>query len=103
MVGVPGFIQNLGSDRKTNDLTLNVKRVLDWLSRFPLASYQIIEDASLTGSVTTEIRHNLGRVPKGYIVISQTAGATVFKSGVFTSTVINIESSSTQTVSLFLF
>ena len=74
----PGFSDN----RKptTSKLSSSVKRVVDWLQRFPLASFQIIEGIRCT-TADREVRHTLGRVPNGFIVIDSDAGNAIYSTG----------------------
>jgi len=63
----------------------------------------IVEDAILEESKVNEVRHSLGRVPRGYIVIYKNANATVWDSQKGSPRFLYLVTSVEATVSLWVF
>lgn len=95
----PGFSNNLNPS--TSVLSSYVKKINDNLQRFPLLSFQIIEDVELT-TTAKNVFHNLKRVPQGYLVIRSNAAQTVFDNGL-SSVALSLAAGGTVTVTLFVF
>jgi hypothetical protein len=72
------------------------------LDRVPLLDGRLIENIELT---TTErkIPHNLGRKPKGYLIVDTNAAATVHRSSESDDRYLPLTSSATVTVKIWVF
>lgn len=84
-----------------SSVSQSVKRVVDWMQKFPLASFQILENLEVE-TTAKPFAHSLKRVPKGYIVIRNSNHLVVFDEG-FTSKVINLRAAVATTCTIFLF
>lgn len=71
------------------------------LTRSPIAWGSFVS-ADLTAT-ESDVRHGLGRLPNGYIVVSSSAAATVFNTTASTSTSLFLKASGAVSVKLWVF
>jgi hypothetical protein len=77
------------------------KKFFQALTRSPIVWGNLVT-ASLT-TAQSEVRHGLGRVPEGYIVVESTASAIVHNAVASTATTLYLTASATTSVKLWVF
>lgn len=87
--------------RIINDVQTNVENSINTIDNIPIINNPIIlSDVKINGA--TSIKHTLGRVPVGYIIIKNSIDAIVYNVSM-NSTNIVLNASKNTTVSIYLF
>ena len=99
MALIPAF----SDDKNTtiSKLSAQIKKIFDAILKNPIVDYQIIKEQTILTS-TTKVFHNLGRVPKGYIITKQNASAIIYYTEI-TDKFIILDSSATVKIDLYIY
>lgn len=91
------------SVRDTGDLfQRDAKQVISVINSNPLLNGVLAERVAVDVTVKS-VRHSLGRVPKGFILVDSTADIRVWRSGSATATSLPLIANAAATVSLWIF
>jgi len=109
MARIRGFVRHDTRGKEVIDSD-DVEKIQDNIENLakPIRDSQIIggvlvEDALLEESKINEVRHSLGRVPKGYKVVDRNANATIWSSQKGSDRFLYLVTSAEVTVSLWVF
>ena len=80
----------------------DANQVISEINSNPLLKGVLAERVAVDVTVK-QVRHSLGRVPKGFILIDSIADVRVWRSGDFTPTSIPLIANAAATVSLWIF
>lgn len=80
-----------------------LKKVFDPLLRVPLLDGRLIEDVTFVSGVPQSVAHGLGRRPLGYFGVGMNAEMMPYEFAARDTKFLNLQSSVTGTISLWVF
>lgn len=90
-------------DRDLAELQDRLAEFAQQVSECPLLVGQVVEDIEITSGTPETVYHKLDRTPEGWIVVRQSASASVFESGTYDSTEITLDASANVTISVWVY
>ncbi len=103
-MALPAMKKTQSTDRVTNTIQDNVESALRPILKNPLMDGTLIEDLTLVTGTPFTVEHGLGRIPRGWMVVSPNAESSVWESASALPTktlILNV--SANVTLSLWVF
>lgn len=90
-------------DGLLNRIQDRLKSVINAIARKPIVDGILLEGVTLANSATNRVPHNLGRLPRGWIVVKRTSGAVIYDNVAADDKFLTLNSSAAAVVSLWVF